>query len=105
MELSEKLAELDALRADSAQVMEGLTREGMGNINLGSGRLEMFIEAAMPWAEGTNEARVDFELAWEKAANTALTELRSQVVAAKLTQGISMVPPSGPNGHGVGRLN
>lgn len=105
MDLSEKLAHLHQLRADSAQVVEGLNREGMGNINLGSGRLEMFIEAVLPWADGTNEARVDFEIQWEEAANTALTELRSQVVAAKLTQGISLVPPQGPNGHGPSRLN
>jgi len=93
------LAELLELREDSAKVMESLTREGMGNINLGTGRLEMFIEAVMPWAAGTNEKRVDFELQWEKAANQAITELCSQVAAAKLTQGISLVPPAPPNGH------
>jgi hypothetical protein len=99
-DIAVKLAELAQLRESSMALLAALTREGMGNLDLGGARLEILVEALLPWDEGKNEARVDFELAWEKAANGALEELKSQLVKAKLTQGVSLVPPSPPNGHG-----
>lgn len=99
-----KLVELAALRESSVTLLATLTREGLGNLDLGGARVEILVEALLPWNDGQNEDRVDFELTWEKAANAALEELRSQIAKAKLTQGISLVPPSPPNGHGPQRL-
>lgn len=99
--LSQKLALLDDLRRSSTEVLQGLARDGVPNIDLGGARLEILIEFLLPYESGLNERRIDFELIWETKANEALQNVSKEVARAKLTQGISMVPPSPPNGHGL----
>lgn len=100
--LSQKLEELDRLRQASGLILQSLARDGVPGIDLGGARLELFIEFLMPYESGTNERRLDFELIWETKANEALQNVVKEVARQKLTQGINLVAPSGPNGHGPG---
>lgn len=88
MEASEKRDRIEELRVDSKAKLEVLGRQGLGDIGLGFVRLEMLIEFLMPWDDGTNEARLDFELRWEEHANTVLSKVMDQMGKAKLLQGV-----------------
>jgi len=95
----DKLAELAKLRESSMEILQGLQRDGVGELSLGNARMEMFIECILPWGTGGNEMRVDFELTWERKVAEVLEQVRSDVARAKLTQGVSLVPPVSANGH------
>lgn len=95
----DKLVELDRLRKASVDVLQSLARDGVPNIDLGSARLELFIEFLLP-SDADDERRIDFELIWEEKANEVLQSVAREVVRAKLTQGIGLVPPA-VNGHGL----
>lgn len=100
MDEAEKLARIEALRADSRSKFEGLARDGVTEIpGLGASRLEVVIEALLPWEDGTNHRRLDMELKWETHANEVLSQVVEQVNRAKLLQGVGTngmgrVPPS-----------
>jgi hypothetical protein len=95
VEAPEKQVRIEQLRTESKAMLEELVRQGFGDIGLGFVRFEMFIEAAMPWDDGNNEARVDFELRWEEHANKVLNQVMGQVNKAKLLQGVGLAPPNG----------
>jgi hypothetical protein len=97
MDLADKVAEIEKLRQDSRAKITVLARNGLGDIGLGEARLEMFIEALMPWQDGANEERVEFEHRWESIANKALSDVVDQLGRAKLVQGVTMPPRV--NGH------
>ena len=90
MDIAEKVAEIEALRRDSRAKMTVLMRHGLNDVGLGEARLEMFIEALMPWDGGANEARVEFEHRWETMANQALGGVVEQIGRAKLLEGVSV---------------
>ena len=98
MDPAEKLAAIEELRADSRTKLEVVSRAGIQEIPLGMARLEMLIEAILPWEGGTNDARLDLELQWEQHANGVLTQIAEQVTRAKLLQGVNGVN-LGPNGR------
>lgn len=100
MELTEKLDHLQVLRQSNSALLIGLTREGMGDISMGMARMEMLIEALLPWGDGDNEARIDFEVGWETKAHEVLNSLQAEIARAKLTQGVHLASvPGTPNGH------
>lgn len=105
MEIEEKAAEIKGLRLSSREIVEQLNRYPMPPLSLQAQRMETFIEALMPWEDGTNEARVDMELAWERTANRLLADLLENVEAnlarAKLMGGVDMPMPP-PPGDGAG---
>lgn len=92
MNIEEQVAEIEALRKDSRAKMTVLMRHGIGDVGLGEARLEMFIEALMPWSSGANQERVEFEHRWETMANQALSGVVDQIGRAKLLEGVSMPP-------------
>lgn len=92
MDIAEQVAEIEALRKDSRAKLTVLMRNGLSDVGLGEARLEMFIEALMPWDDGANQERVDFEHRWEKMANQALSGVVDQIGRAKLLEGVA-VPP------------
>lgn len=98
MEPDEKRAAIEELREDSRTKLEAVSRAGIQEIPLGMARLEMLIEAILPWEGGTNEARLDLELRWETHANAILTQIVEQVTRATLLQGVNGVN-LGPNGR------
>lgn len=89
MDDMEKVKEL---RDKNKELLQALAREGVGEIPLGQARLEMLIEAVLPWDDGNNTARVAMELKWETYAHDLLTELVDQVRRAKLLQGVNLSP-------------
>lgn len=105
MPIEEKATEIKALRDSSRALVEQLNRYPLPPLSLQAQRMETVIEALMPWADGTNEARVDMELDWERKANRLLADLlenvEAQLARAKLMGGVDMPMPP-PPGDGAG---
>lgn len=104
MDSVEKLARIEELRAESRVMLEALARDGVGDLGMGGARVELLIEALLPWEDGKNDARLDMELKWEEHANRILAQVAEQVGRAKILHGVSgnqlgLVSPPGSNGH------